>query len=132
MKFSAKQYAQALLEGIESTDPMDQEKVLDNFVALLSQNNDVKLLDQIIEEFEKLRKEQEGVKIAETFSKHELGRTESHLIVEHLNTVVKSDVELKKRIDESLIGGVVVRVDDQILDASINNSLKQLKDELTS
>jgi F0F1-type ATP synthase delta subunit len=41
-------------------------------------------------------------------------------------------VELKKKIDENVIGGVVVKVDDQMLDASVKNNLAQLKKELTN
>ncbi len=130
MKISAKHYAQAVLEAVEQSDPKDQKKVLDNFVSVLAANNDVKLFDEISLEFEKLRLQHKDGQMAETFSKHELTRTESQMVVDELNKIVKKDIKLRKKVDENLIGGVVIKADDQVIDASVNNWLKQLKERI--
>jgi len=54
------------------------------------------------------------------------------MILQELNKLVKGHYELKKKIDEQLIGGVVIRIDDQMIDASIKNELEELKEELTN
>ena len=51
----------------------------------------------------------------------------SREILEHLNKIVGDKVEVKEKIDADIIGGVVVRVDDTLIDGSIKNSLKQLR-----
>jgi F-type H+-transporting ATPase subunit delta len=131
MKFTAKQYAQALLESLEATAPADTDKVLDNFVATIAENNDFKLYEEIISEFHKLDLAKKGVKQADVSSAHPLNSENEKQIVEALNDYVKGKVELKKQIDESLIGGVVVRMDDVLIDASVKNSLEQLKKDLS-
>ncbi len=131
MKFDAKQYAQALFDSLEGTDPKDVDLVLNNFVEVLALNNDTKLFPQIEEEFHKLELAKKGAKLAEVTTAHPLSKENERDIIQELNKIVKGDVEIKKKIDEKLIGGVVVRLDDQLIDASVKKQLEELKDELS-
>src|SRR3989344_8641719 len=124
MKFSTKQYAQALRDAISDTDPKDLGKVLENFVAVLAENNDIRKFDEIASEFHKLEVTDKGLKLAEVTSAHQLSKQQEHEIIEQLNTIVGSKVELKKQVDDRLIGGLVIRVDDSLIDASVKNSLE--------
>jgi F-type H+-transporting ATPase subunit delta len=47
-----------------------------------------------------------------------------------LRKLTKKDVYLRSRVDESLIGGVVVRVGDKVLDGSVRSKLAQLKKQM--
>ena len=50
----------------------------------------------------------------------------SNLITE----LFKTKVDLKENIDESVIGGFILRVDDNYIDASVRNKLRKIKKEL--
>ncbi len=130
MRFSAKQYAQALMDSLQDTGPKDQEKVLDNFVKLLAENNDLRLFDQIEQEFHKMDLAAKGIKQVEVRSAHPLNKENEKAILDELNKLVKGKVELKKEVDERLIGGVIIQMEDQVIDASVKNQLEQLKDNL--
>lgn len=130
MRFSAKQYAKALMDVLSDTDPKDTDKVLDNFARTLSENSDLRLYDQIAEEFHKLELAQQGIRQVEVKSAKPLNRENEKIILEELNKLVKGRIELKKSIDERLIGGVVIQMEDQVLDASVKNQLEQLKNNL--
>jgi F0F1-type ATP synthase delta subunit len=41
-----------------------------------------------------------------------------------------SDVDLRAEVDEALIGGLTVRVGDQLLDASLRGRLERLRNQL--
>ena len=131
MKYSAKQYSQALMETLESTNPKDQDHVLDNFVKVLAENNDIRLFEEISVEFHKLELAKKGIKQAEITTAHPTNKENEQQIIHELNKLVKGNLELKKKIDERIIGGVIVRMDDQMLDTSVKNSLEQLKNDLT-
>ena len=131
MKFSAKQYAEALYDSLEGTNPQDLDLVLNNFVEVLATNNDIKLFPEIENEFHKLELEKKGVKQVEVTTSHPLTKENERNIIEELNKLVKGDVELKKKIDERILGGVVIRMDDQMIDASVQNELNNLKQELS-
>ena len=132
MKYSSKQYAQALFEALQGSSPSDSEKVLDNFVKILAENNDIKLFERISEEFHQLDLAQKGIKLAQVTSAKPISSGNEKEIVATLNTLLKSKVELKKSVDENLVGGVVIKVDDLLIDASVKNSLTQLKQDLSN
>jgi F-type H+-transporting ATPase subunit delta len=131
MKFSAKQYAEALFDSLEGTDPKEIDLVLNNFVEVLSANNDIKLFGEIETEFHRLELAKKGTKLAEVTSAHALSKENERNIIQELNKIVKGDVELKKKIDERILGGVVIRLDDQLIDASVKGDLDKLKEELS-
>lgn len=132
MKFTAKQYAQALHGALVETQPKDLDLVLDNFVKLLAENNDLRLFDQIASELHKNDLEKKGIKQAEVASAHPLNHENERHILEVLNRYVKSKVELKKKLDENIVGGAVIQVDDLMIDASVRKSLEQLKKSIES
>jgi F-type H+-transporting ATPase subunit delta len=132
MKFSPKQYAQALMDSLEETDPKHAELILDNFVSILAANNDLRMYDEIASEFHKIELKKKGIKQAEVISAKPISKENEQMILQELNKLVKGHYELKKKIDEQLIGGVVIRIDDQMIDASIKNELEELKEELTN
>ena len=132
MKFSAKQYATALIDSLEDTNPKDQEKVLDNFVKVLAEHNDLRLFDQIQQEFHKQDLAKKGITQVEVKSAHPLNKENEKAVIQQLNRIVKGKIELKKELDERLIGGVVIRMEDQEIDASVKNQLEQLKGTLSN
>ena len=132
MKFSAKHYAQALMESLQDTSPKDQEKVLDNFVKVLAEHNDLRLFDQIQQEFHKQDLAKKGITQVEVKSAHPLNKENEKAVIQQLNRIVKGKIELKKELDERLIGGVVIRMEDQEIDASVKNQLEQLKGTLSN
>jgi F-type H+-transporting ATPase subunit delta len=51
-------------------------------------------------------------------------------IIDMIADVFKTKVELEDTIDEDIIGGFILRVDDNFIDASIRNKLRKIKKEL--
>jgi F-type H+-transporting ATPase subunit delta len=131
MKLTPYQYAKTLFESLQDTAEKDHDKVLDNFVEALGLNNDVSLIEEIMAEFEKLDKAKKGIKIAEVTSAQPLGKEAEKEIIEHLNKMISGKVELKKKIDENILGGVVIKMDDTLIDGSVRKSLEELKQDLT-
>ena len=51
-------------------------------------------------------------------------------ITEVAKTISGSDPQIEEKIDKSLIGGIVIKIGDSVIDGSLKNKLKQLKREL--
>jgi F-type H+-transporting ATPase subunit delta len=128
MKLTSQQYAQALFEAIAETAPHDHDKVLDNFVKILAQNGDLGKYEEIDTEFRKLKLLSQGIKEAEVTIAKEVEANSA--LIHKLNEIVGSKVEIKQKVDESIIGGVVIRVDDTLIDASVKTQLNNLNSEL--
>lgn len=130
MKYSPKQYATALHQAIFESEPADQDKILDNFVNVLRLSGDVGRIEEIEKEFYNYEREIRGIKEAQVTSSRALSQTEEKNIIEELNAMIGGRVELKKKVDEGLVGGVVIKVGDTLIDGSVKKTLKDLKEEL--
>src|SRR3989344_7899748 len=132
VRYTPRQYAAALHQAISQTSPAVQEKVLDNFVAVLKENGDIGNLDAIESEFSAYEKEARGIVTAQVTTAKSLGAEQEKKIVAELNEYISGQVELKKKVDEGLIGGGVVKIGDEHLDASLRRNLQDLKKKLIS
>lgn len=128
MRFTHQQYAEALYESLHDTAPKDHDKVIANFIEVLKSNGDLREYEKIVEMYEEHQRKVEGIKQVELTTAHpvEANRT----IIHELNEIVGKNMDLKQKVDERLIGGVVVKVDDTLIDGSVKNQLKQLKNNL--
>lgn len=129
MKFTVQQYAQALYESFQETKPGDYDKIIDNLLRTLKDNNDLGRYEAIVEAYEDLDRKNRGVKQVELTMAHDLEVNSK--IVHQLNDIVGSDVEVQKKVDERLIGGVVLKVEDTLIDGSVKGQLNQLKKNLS-
>lgn len=124
------EYAEALLMAFEESREEDRDLVIDNLLSILGEAGELELYPEIVEQFEKLllaRQQQREVEV----STMPVSSIEDKEVVEKLNEVLGGNLEIRTRTDDSLIGGVVVRVDDMEVDASIRGRLNNMEDELT-
>jgi F-type H+-transporting ATPase subunit delta len=128
MKITPSQYAESLFDALSQTSPKDHDKILDNFVRILGQNGDLAKYEEIEEAYKILEMKEKGIKQAEVTVAQDMEI--NHQIIEDLNKIAQSKLKIKKKVDESIIGGIVMRVDDALLDASVKTQLKKLNDKL--
>ena len=129
MKFSAQQYAEALHQTLSETKPGDQDKVINNFVRVLKTNGDLAYYEAIIGAYESLDREIKGIKDVEIATARDVEINND--VINTLNALVGDNAELKRQVDESLIGGIVVKIEDTLIDASVKGQLTKLKNKLS-
>jgi len=129
MKLNAKQFAQALHEAVSQTKPSDHDKILDRFTKVLAQEGVLGLWPDIEKEFLTLSGKAAGKEQAELITAHEVQVNSG--LVEVLNQAAHKKLEVEKRVETDLIGGVILKTDDVIFDASIKTQLSKLKSELS-
>lgn len=126
-KQSNKQYAVALYEATKGVSANQATDIVKNFLGVLQRDNKLKKVEYIIEEFIKYSKRAEGIKEVEIESARKLeGAT-----VEKIRKLFGAKTEVTEKINKDIIGGLRIKVDDLILDASIKNQLNRLKQNLT-
>jgi F-type H+-transporting ATPase subunit delta len=97
-----------------------------NLVKLMAENNRLKLMPDVLEQFEVARARAENKIEAEVVSAFELSAEQTSELVNTLKNKLGSDVTVTTSIDESLIGGVVIKAGDTIIDASMKSQLDSL------
>lgn len=102
-----------------------------NFVRLLAENRRIQLLPEIAALFEELRASAESRIEAEVTSASAVGADQLKTIAAALKARLGREVSLATRIDPSLVGGIVIRAGDLVIDGSVRGKLRLLATHLT-
>ncbi len=97
-----------------------------NLVKLMAENGRLKLMPEVVEQFEVARAKAENKIEAEVISAFELSAEQTNELVNTLKNKLGCDITLTTSIDESLIGGVIIKAGDTIIDASMKSQLDSL------
>ncbi len=130
MKYSAKQYAEALYDLTKEKDKEEIKKIISKFVIELRDNNDAGLADKILWQFENVYNQKEGLQKVEITSAQKLNDSLKKQIVKIFAESTGKEIEMEENIDEALIGGFRAKVGDILLDNSVRNRLQTLKNKL--
>ncbi len=94
-----------------------------NFVLLLAQNQRLALAGEIAELFEELRNEHEGLMEARITSAFPIDAAQVDAIVRTLADRYGRNIKASVEVDPELIGGVSIRMGDEVIDASVRGKL---------
>ncbi len=98
----------------------------DNFVRVLADNERLSVLSEIAALFEQLRNEHEGVLDAQIHSAYPLVQQQIDDIVSTLAEKYGKRIKASVTVDANLIGGVAVKIGDEVIDASVRGKLAQM------
>ncbi len=119
----------ALVEKIAG-DRIEADGV--NVVRLLAENNRLPLMGEVSSIYEDLRANEEGTLEATVISAMALDDTYRAKLTEALERRFQKKVKILEEVDESLIGGAIIRAGDTVIDGSINGRLSQLGSSLSA
>ena len=101
-----------------------------NLVRLLSSKGRLALLPQIAEAFQALLDEQRGIAHAEVTTAVAMDDQEQQALARRLSELTGKEVRLRLRQDDEILGGLVVRIGDTLIDGSTRSKLVALKRRL--
>jgi len=102
-------------------------------VSLLVTKGKLGMIGDIADEYQRLVDNYlgiEGAEVAEVTTALPLDDEDKLRLAQRLTSLVGKPVVLKPKVDSSLIGGVIIRVGDKLIDGSIRNKLLALKRDL--
>jgi F-type H+-transporting ATPase subunit delta len=118
-----------LLRGIL---PANAKTETQNFIKLLASKNHVHLLPQIIAGFDRRAKRGPQQQAALVTSAIELSSAEKQNLESKLRAKFGADVAFEYTVNTEILGGVIVRVGDKVIDGSVSGKIAALKEKLTS
>lgn len=101
-----------------------------NFVRLLAENKRLAALPALSGLYETLLAEDQRSEEVVVTSAFALSETESQKLQEALAKKLGKDIKLSSEVDTALIGGVVIRAGDMVIDGSVRGKLAQLSHAL--
>jgi ATP synthase F1 delta subunit len=115
---------EALLDGAEPA--------IMNFLKLLIENHRMPFLFRVRREYDTLWQEEHRLLPVEITSAIELDPDTIRRIGEQIGESSKREVQVTASVDPDILGGLIVRVGNSILDASIRNRLEQLRKQVAT
>jgi ATP synthase F1 delta subunit len=120
--FSTKEKQEALGRVLEGAD-----EIFLNFLSLLIENHRMPVIFRIREAYDRLWEEENRTLPVEITSAVALDSSTTDSLGQRIGERAGRKVTLAARVDPDILGGIIVRVGNSILDASIRNRLEQLR-----
>ena len=103
-----------------------------NLIGLMLRRGRIHELPRLAAEFRRLDNARQGITIATAISAAPLTQDEIRALTERLEALTGGRIELEVQVDPSLLGGLVVRVGDRMIDGSVRGRLERLRNQLVS
>lgn len=125
---TAQQQAQALIDvcGDKLNDAAK------NLVAVLAENKRLPLLPEIAALYEEFKAQLQNTVDVVVTSAFELSSEQADKLAQALKAKLQCDVRLTSEVDESLIGGAIIRAGDLVIDGSVTGKLSKLAEAMKS
>jgi len=122
-----KSQIEKLMDGFLGSQAKPQQR---NFVRVLVDNQRLLLLPEIVALFESLRAEAEKTVNVVVDSAFELSAAQQEKIISTLKTSMGREIKLVCKVNKELLGGVVIRAGDKVIDGSARTRLGEMANAL--
>jgi F-type H+-transporting ATPase subunit delta len=103
-----------------------------NFIRLLAENKRLVLLPQIAQLYEALKANQEKSVDVEITTAFEISSEISTKLANALQARLQREIRLATRVDQSILGGAIIRAGDTVIDSSVRGKLSKLAESMKS
>lgn len=101
-----------------------------NFLFILIDKRREFFLESIIKEFNTLADDAESILHVEVTSAVKLNDSILDKLKEKLDSLLDYNIQIKNNVDEEIIAGIVLKIEDYIIDGSLRNGLSSLEQKL--
>lgn len=101
-----------------------------NLIKILGENARFEVVPEIYQEFVRLKDEHNHTVVAHLISAREMSKDDLDNLYQELSKKYKCDVHLTTSVDPTLIGGAILKIGDEVIDASVKTSLDSLSSTL--
>jgi F-type H+-transporting ATPase subunit delta len=102
-------------------------KMVQDFVGVVVTNRRLSVLRLVVSTFAALVAEKRGIVVAQVETAHELTDVQEQQLRARLIEAGYSNVELVKRVDPTLLGGLIVKIGARLYDTSLKSRLQRLQ-----
>jgi F-type H+-transporting ATPase subunit delta len=107
-------------------------RIVRNFLFVVVDNQRTHLLPEILQTFENVIRQRQGMAEADVTSAAELTAPQKTQLQQTLERLTGRKIQAKYSLDPALLGGAVVRIGDTIYDGSVRNRLNQMRARLAA
>lgn len=110
----------------------DAQPLVANLAGLLIERGRFGMVPALYAAFHEQVLARRGIAVADVTTAVPLDAQERAIVQQRLRQFVGKDIELRTAVDPGIIGGIIARVGDQLLDGSVTSQLRRLRDQLVT
>jgi F-type H+-transporting ATPase subunit delta len=108
------------------------QKELRNLLAVLINNDRIGQVHEVAAAYRAELRERLGIREAEIVTARELSADERNTLIAGVGKLAGARIEAQFKLDQSILGGAVVRIGSTIYDGSVRGRLERLREVLTA
>ena len=116
---------------LESELAQAQQEAI-NLVRMLLERDRITIIPRMVETFTEARMAEQGIVIADVTTAEELSVDGRLSVQAQLEEMLGKQVEMRMHTDPEIIGGIIARVGDRLIDGSVINQLRRLRARLAT
>jgi len=101
-----------------------------NLLFLLAERQRLSLLPRIVESYQEMYNKAKGIVVAEVTTAVPLDAARKQQVANRLSELTGKTIELRTKEDPRILGGMITRIGDQLIDGSVSARLSELADRL--
>lgn len=101
-------------------------------VHLLIDRRRVGLIPDLAQAFDEALLEEAGVVLVHVTTAEQLDEAGERVVREQLKRVTGQEIEVRWQVNADIIGGIIARIGDEVIDGSVVNQLRRLRARLTA
>ncbi len=109
---------------------MKLNTTLSNFIQLIISKRRIYFLEKILKNFNNLSSKKKGKIDAIFISSKDLSEEERKKINQDISKAIKSNINFSYKTDKTLISGIKIQVGSLLIDTTVSNKLKRLKQSM--
>lgn len=117
-------------ELLQKALPANSPKEVRNFLSLLASRNEIHLLPSVISEFDRYSQRGPQTNLARITSAVPLTDSEKSQLENKLRGRFGQETDFQYAVNPAILGGVIVRMGDKVIDGSVTGKLAALKEKL--
>ena len=106
------------------------QRELRNLIAVLINNDRIKQVHEVAAAYRAELQERLGIRQAEIVTARELGDDERRALIAGVGKLAGARIEASFKLDQTILGGAVVRVGSTVYDGSVRGRLERLREAL--
>jgi F-type H+-transporting ATPase subunit delta len=118
---------QAVVEELLEGKALPTTKAIISFIVMLGRTSD---LAKIVDRFVSRAAEERQHEVAEVRTAVELDQKQQQRLADALSKATGKRIEVKIVVDPDVLGGVIARIGDTVIDGTVRNEIEQLKEQL--
>lgn len=107
------------------------ENIVLDFLLVLADSNRLNVLEEILNQFSASYNKENNIVKPNVISAVELDDIQKQKITEKLETKLAKKIEPKYFVDNDIIGGLIIEIEDKTIDCSLKTKFNNMKKQLT-